>query len=374
MKTKGKPDAKVSKVPARSARPGIALPAIPKGEAKGQGVDMPGPIGSRDSSPNRLARPAQEATPEVIVGESGPSQAGWHSVQDFLTCMKEGQLRHVRGIRKPLANNPDYFSIGSALHAGRARWFTLKFATDEKAWVSIQDAVRKELEAQKLPTSLKAEQDAMKYLQEYVDHWSKRPKPTPIATEYLIGPAPVQPNDPFFFYRTAKLDDISKYPEAGGALCIGETKSTSTTVNDCINQYTLHGQTLLQLVLWKSAPQGEATFGPVQGIMLDIIKKGYGNERSGFARQFLPITDISLAWYRKSMAGYLRAISQIDWNADAPRNITACTRLVGRARVACEFRELCQHGRSASIKYVLRDGESLLTWKPTDERKVPPWE
>src|SRR6185369_15921944 len=113
-----------------------------------------------------------------------------------------------RGIHKPLNQTPDAFGIGSLHHAGRARWFSLRFATDDSAWASIRQAVDEEAERQKLPVSVKARQQALAYLDEYVNHWSKRPRPSPIATEYKVGPAPLQPDDPFFLWRTARLDDV----------------------------------------------------------------------------------------------------------------------------------------------------------------------
>jgi len=312
--------------------------------------------------------------PEVLLGESGPTAAGWHSIESFLQCPKRYQFQHIRGIREPLAQVPDHFAVGQMYHAGRARWFANKFSTTEESWQSIADAVRAAALENNLPVSPKAERQALVYLQEYVRHYSKRPLPTPVAAEYLVGPAPLKPGDPFFLYRTARLDDVSKYHEAGGALCVGESKTTSTTINDTVNQYTLHGQTMLQILLWKMAPQGEKTFGPVAGIMLDVVKKGYNGEPSDFGRRFIPITDYQLNWYAANMQRYLRAAAGVDWNADAPRNVSACTYLAGRMRVPCEFRDLCQHGRSASSKYVMRDGTRLGAWKPEPGKEVPPWE
>lgn len=307
-----------------------------------------------------------------MLGESGPSQAGWHQVETFLRCPKEYQFAHTRGISTPVAQEPDYFVVGRLVHAMRARWFSLRFRVDDEALQLIDKACDEEIENGKLPASLKAIQQAKVYFLEYRTHWAKRPKPSPVAAEYLLGPAPLAPDDPFFLFRTARLDDVSRYPEAGDALCIGESKTTSTSVNDCVNQYTLHGQPLLQAHLWKMAPQGEKTFGPIKGVMLDVIVKGYGKP-SQFARVFIPVTDHALEWFIKNMRAQLRAAASVDWNSDVPRNIGMCTRLVGRARVACPYRDLCSHGRSASIKYVLRDGSSLLTWKQDNEHKVAPW-
>lgn len=303
---------------------------------------------------------------EVIVGEGGPTSAGWHQISTFLECAKRFQFKVVRGIKMPLTTIPDYFAVGSLFHAGRARWFARKFDTSNETWKSIQAAIAEEAEKQPLPIRQEAERLALRYMQEYVNHWCVRPRPTPVATEYLLGPAPIKPDDPFFLHRTARLDDVSKYPEGGGELYIGEAKTDGDSLDNCVETYNLHGQPLLQLLLWKMAPQGEAKLGPIKGVMLDVLVKGRKGQKSKFARMPIPITDHSLQWYVKSMRGYLRAAASVDWNADVPRNITQCKR--------CDFRDLCKYGKSAAGRYVTAGGNSLVRWRPDGERQVPPWE
>lgn len=312
---------------------------------------------------------------EVLLGDAsgGATSAGYHHIESFLRCAKEFQYAQVRGIHEPRAQVPDHFAVGQLFHAGRARWFSLRHALGADAWAKIQDAVKAAAVENKLPVSLNAEQRALALLNEYVDFWSKRPKPDPVAAEYFIGPSELVPGDPTSA-RTARLDDVSHYPESGGKLALGESKTTSTDVGDTINQYTLHGQPLLQIALWKMAPQGEAMHGPVAGVVLDVVKKPYGKDRCKFAREFIPVNDRVVAWFVKNLQRSLREASQITWDTDAPRNISACTRMVGRMRAPCPYRELCRFGRSASVKYVLRDGKSLLTWKPKPGETVPPWE
>lgn len=329
-------------------------------------------------TPSNAQQPVSAASPEpeVILGKSdgGATSAGWHSIESFLRCPKEYQFKMVRGIHTPLVQTPDHFAVGSLYHAGRARWFALRFASDEAAWQKIKDAVQEESAVQKLPVSLDAERRALGLLQEYVDHYSRLPLPKPVAAEYFVGPAPMVKGDPFMLHRTARLDDVSFYPEAGGKLCVGESKTTSTDLNDTINQYTLHGQPILQLVLWKMSPNGEAKYGPAAGIMLDIVKKPYGRDRCKFVREFVPVTDYTLQWYVRNMQRHLRAAAQIDWNADATRNIGSCTRMVGRARIACEFRDLCRFGKDGTSQYVMGDGQSLRSHKPEEGKEKYPWE
>lgn len=312
----------------------------------------------------------KQALPDIPVGTArGASEAGYHSIEAKLLCPKMFQFKHVRGIVTPAVQTPDYLAIGSLFHAGRARWFSKRFATDAKSWSSIAEAVEAEAQASDPPVSSKAIESALALLHLYVDHWSTRPHPRPVAAEYDVGPASLLDGDAFSF-RTARLDDVSEYPEG---LCIGESKTTSTSIQDAINQYTLHGQPMLQMLLWKRAPQGEKLHGPAKGIMLDIIKKPDATHKAQFARHFLPISDHALTWYAKNLAHDVREAATIDWDTDVRRNVTSCTRQIGRMRVACPYRELCAHGRSATSNYVFKDGSSLTSWKPEPGREVPPW-
>lgn len=323
--------------------------------------------------------PQQEVLPpegnyEVLHGGGGPTDAGYHKIDTALRCFKEYQLREVRGIVQPTAETPSYFAIGIGLHAGRARWFADKFASDKKAWERIKDAPEEDFEKQKMKVSAETRQYIHRLLKEYCEHWTLQPKPTPVVVEHLLGPAPLQQGDPFPLWRTARIDDASYYPEALNKLCIGECKSTSASINDCINEYTLHGQPMLQFLLWELATQGKLEYGPLQGVMLDIVKKGYGREKSSFARHLVTFSEHQISWFRKNIRMILRALPNIEWNTDVPRNVTACTRLIGKMRAPCQYRDLCMHGKTASIKYVMKDGRSLLSWKPSAEFSVPPWE
>jgi hypothetical protein len=307
-----------------------------------------------------------------LLGKGGATEAGWHRIQYALECMKKLQFV-LRGVHQPQVQTPDHFGVGIMYHAGRARWFSLRFATDEKAWMKIRDAVREAAASNKLPVSLKAEQDALALISAYIEHYKRLPKPNPIAAEYKLGPTPIIPGDQFSM-RTAQLDDVSHYPEVSNWLCIGESKTTSTTVGDVENQYTVHGQTMLQMLLWKNDPNGEKKYGPVKGVMLDVAVKGYSGKPPKFGRVFVQITDYQLNWFARSLRGYLGAAAAVDWNTEAPRNPMSCTRMQGRGRIACEFRDLCKFGKSAAGNFVLEDGSSLLRFKPDEFRRVMPWE
>lgn len=305
----------------------------------------------------------------------GSTERGWHQISTFLGCPKEFQLAKVRNVFSPKRQTPDYFAVGTIMHALKAHWFGNEFRTDEEFIASAARVAENCAVQHKLPVTLKAEQQALAYFQEYILHWSMRPRPKVIATEYLLNSTALQPGDPLWAFRSARLDDVSVWAEVGDRLCIGETKTTSGTIADCIKQYTLHGQLALQMALWRASPEGEAKHGKAAGVMLDVIQKGYSGSPSKFARQLITVSDRTTEWFLKNLRLSLQAVATIDWNTDTRRNITMCTRKIGRATVSCDYQKLCSHGRSASVEYLYGEqAQSLLTWRPTAEHQVPPWD
>lgn len=316
--------------------------------------------------------------PPIEVGVSGPSAAGWHSVADFLACHKMGQFRYVRGLRRPVHQMFNPFATGILVHAGRGTWLAHHCRTDKETQAAVRAAVEKEVREAKLPMSLQAERSSLFMIDEYINYWSARAAPRTVAVEYEIGPAPFAPNDPFYLMRTAKLDDVGRYPEANYELCIGELKTTSQSVKSVVEEYTLHGQTMMQQHLWRVAKEGAAKHGPVVGTMLDIIVKGGEKKKPSFAREFIPFTERQLEWFAVSMRGYLKAIVATDWATPVPRNVTACAKSYGEGarefKVPCEYRDLCKHGRIAAGKYVDKNGRLASQWQPTADEPTPPWE
>ncbi len=308
----------------------------------------------------------------TMWSEGGPSGAGYSELEPFLRCEKEYQLAKVREITKPTAQTPDYFAVGSFVHAGRARWLASGCGVGAEVW----DAIRADVDATRsslpLPCSEQSVSDALRFIQEYVDHWSVREKPKIVAVEHLLGPSDLL--DGADSARTARLDDFGFYPEAGGALCIGECKTTTAPISDVANQYTLHGQPTLQRLLWDAAPQGAATYGTVAGMVLDVVQKGYGGKRCAFSRIFVPHDDRVLLWAKSSLAKATIAKNALAWDSEAERRITSCTRLIGKARVACAYRDLCQSGKAGAAGYVFKDGRRIVEWEPTEGQTVPPWE
>jgi hypothetical protein len=307
-----------------------------------------------------------------MIPTSGATRQGYHAIADFLRCPKLDQFKRVRGIALPGTETPDYFAVGIMVHAGRAEWLE-GGGTDAAAEARIHAVMEQSAIQEKLPITEKARRDAYRYVAEYIEHWSTRVGPKVVAVEYALDATPLVPGDPDFWKRTARLDDVSFYPEALDQLCVGELKTTSHSIADCANQYTLHGQPLLQMALWQRATNGAAKHGAVAGVLLDVIKKGYGKERSQFGRHFIPVEDFAVAWFIRSIRGYLKAQSKVEWNTEVPRNPNGCTYVSSGRRATCECRDLCIAGRSAAGKYWV-NGQPMRLWRPEPGKEVAPWE
>jgi hypothetical protein len=213
---------------------------------------------------------------------------------------------------------------------------------------------------------------------QYIAFWKNQPKPTCIGTEYGIGPVTVL--DGLSFTRTARLDDLSRYPEGGSELWIGEAKTTSGTISQLIDEYELAGQTMLQDLLYSRAAQGKAMHGPVAGIMLDVIGKPgkyRGKDQLDFQRYPIRITDFQREWFARTMMKHLSEATEMKkqgWDFPAERNPTACLRQVSGAWVIkCQFYDLCKNGRASTGAYQLPGGKSLLDHEPRDGARNMPW-
>jgi len=323
-------------------------------------------------------RPPSARQREVILGEGGPTEAGWHNAFPFLRCLKAGQLEVVRGVTVPVVQTPSHFAKGILLHAGRARWFSLRFDTSEKAWRKVLAAMEMAAEQDKLPINPKDMQASVALMSAYIEHYSKLPQPDPIAAEYKIGPPPKElvemDKKGLVLNRTARLDDVSRYPEGGMKLYLGECKTTSGSPQDVLREYELHGQIMTQIALWELCPEGAKKYGPVEGVMLDIIKKPERGAKPVFARIPVRVTRFQMKWFIESMQHHLKIQNAIGWDSEVPRNPTACTYMAGRARVDCTFKDLCRYGGDISGKYIMKDGTSLKAHKPEPGRMKMPWE
>lgn len=303
-----------------------------------------------------------------LFSDGGPSGAGYSEFAPYLRCPKEYQLQQVRGITVPASQEKEPLVIGQLCHAGRNRWLARNCATDAMTWVLMKSDMTKVVESMDLPIGMTVYDTALRYITEYVEHWSMRAKPRTLAVEWLLGPTALA--EIGGHERTARLDDIGEYPETGGKLAIGELKTTGSSVADCIAEYTLHGQPIMQRTLWDAAPQGKETWGAVDMFVLDIIQKGWQGKRCAFARIPIQVTDHALAWGKRWLNEAVIASRKVEWGSDVERRISSCTRVSAGRRVACQYRDLCQYGKSAAVGYRLADGRLLSEY----EGEVKPWD
>ncbi len=308
----------------------------------------------------------------VVVGSGGRTEAGSGVTGMLMRCPKMYQYAEVRGIHIPQVQTPPHFAIGLLFAAMRRQWFSQKFDSSEAAWLEIKRACQREKEAQKLPIDGKDELYATALMSAYVEHWLKLPRPRPVAAEYKLGPIPIKKGGGKALYRTARLDDLSYYPEAGGALCIGEAKTTGGDIGSLVREYELHIQPLQYYALYQLSKRGEARFGPIKGVVLDVVQKMYDGKKPKFARVFVEVRPEVIASFQDSAAYYAEMASRIEWDTPVMRSYQ-CTYMAGRAKVDCTYKDLCRFGPSAIGKYVMKDGRSLREFKPEPGKSVAPW-
>ena len=127
----------------------------------------------------------------------------------------------------------------------------------------------------------------------------------------------------------------------------------------------------MQCALWGEKETKQ--FGPLAGVLLDVIIKGSGSRRpKAQPRVAIAIEDMAYAleWFRKDVPFHFMNASSIQWGDSVERRITSCQRQYG----PCQFRSLCLRGRAGANGFVLKDGTSLAQWKPSNGREVPPWQ
>lgn len=299
---------------------------------------------------------------ETIFNEGGASGMGWSEIAAFLRCPREYQLSKVIGVVKPKQATPDYFAVGTMVHAGRAAWMSRKQAMDSEtdAFIASElERVCKVYEDSGYPVSPKARVDGARYVTEYREHYSMREAPRTVAVEHMMGPFTLSDEQTPEQARTARLDDFGFYPEFGGRLAIGECKTTSATPAAVLKEYEMHGQPSLYQLLWRRAPQGEAQFGPIAGVVFDVIQKGYGGKKCTFARVPLFTPEFQLKWFSEELSASIRESRAMKPSDKAHRNVTACTRASGNGRVQCDYHALCLYGPAAKGDYTMADGSPL---------------
>lgn len=269
----------------------------------------------------------------------------------FLRCPQEYKYAEILGIKPKDKEDKMALQVGTLTHVGRAEWFASQFS---KTPSQCSAAITKHIQTTGGQYRVDAEREAIRLVEAYVEHWRSKPLPLCRAVEYELGPAPLKEDDPFYGYRTARLDDLSIYPDANNKLCIGDLKTTSDSIAGCVNEYLQNGQFILYNILYKMAKEGQLVFGPITGIMLDIETK---EAVPKFHRELITITPFQERWFYHSMQGWLKAMSQVTVQTPVPRNVTQCSRAVGRkGSYRCDFHDLCHHGGSRVSLYKDREG------------------
>lgn len=298
--------------------------------------------------------------PVVGAPKEGPSLAGYHKIVDFLRCPQEYKYRHVLNIDQKDKEEKGALQIGVLTHLGRATWFASQFTCSIDAAL---DSITKHVQESGGKYKIDAEREAKRLVAAYIEHWRSKPLPLCRAVEYEVGPAPLKEGDTFFQYRTARFDDVSIYPDALNKLCIGDLKTTSDSIAGTVNEYRQNGQFILYSILWKMAKEGQAVFGPIHGIMVDIETK---DKVPTFHRELIIVTPFQEHWFTASMHGWLKAAAMVDKTTPVPRNVTQCSRAISRkGSFMCDFHQLCHFGGSAAGQY--RD---KVTGEPPDKALV----
>lgn len=310
--------------------------------------------------------------PKVIVGSGGRTEAGSGNTAMLMRCPKLYQYAEVRGLRLPQVQVPSHFTVGLLFAAMRREWFKQKFDASEETWKLMKMAAKKEAAGNKLPMNPKDMLYAINLMGQYVEHWLKRPRPRPVAAEYKLGPCPIKAGDEHT-KRTARLDDLSYYPEAGGALCVGEAKTTSGDIGSVIREYELHVQPMQYVALYMASKRGEQRFGPIAGVVLDVTRKDYEGKKSDFARVFIEVRKDAVAQFVESAAYFTRIAERIQWDTPVMRTYQ-CTYMAGRAKVDCMYKPICRFGKSSAGSFVLQDGSSLRSYEPKPGAEKMPWE
>lgn len=297
----------------------------------------------------------------ILILPSGASSKGWHEISPLIMCPKEYQYARVRQvqIRSPFLS--EALSIGLLLHAARAQWLADGYKGDLWRKAIVVHAKQPEGSKPLHPVAIGA---ATSYFKGYVDYWMVRPRSEVLAVEYELQPRGWE-NAPEWLKRTARLDSIERWR---GKTYIGECKSSSSSASRVAETYSLHGQTQLQVALY--GPDEVRKFGPLEGVLLDVIIKKKG-EGSGAERIPLPLSGMKHAtqWFKKDFERWAMQAATIKWNDDVEHRPT-CQRSYG----PCDFRELCLRGKDGCLGFETADRVPLSKWEPSPGKTTPPWE
>lgn len=291
-------------------------------------------------------------------GAGGVSPHGYHKIAAGLKCEKQYQYG-LRGVQAPFTQVPAYFTRGSLVHAGRACWLSNRGrppeGSVEAAMLEALEKEREEAKKQGHTVDDEAYPQALGDMKGYQQHYSMLPVPKTVATEKYVE-AVVDG-----VILSARLDDISFYPEAGNVLCIGECKTTSGSIVDTVNEYTLHPQVLLQQYLYRECLS--PVYGEIKHTVLDVVKKGYKGKNPDYGRHVLTWNHKLIDAAAKWLASEKKRLMQIrPESQNVERNYSACATRKADRTYACPYRDLCLEGPDARLRYINAEG-NVLTWE-----------
>jgi hypothetical protein len=82
---------------------------------------------------------------------------------------------------------------------------------------------------------------------------------------------------------------------------------------------------------------------------------------------------VSRVWWARALSKAIREAREVTWDSEVDRRVTSCTEMSGSRRVACPYRDLCQHGRDAALQFVTADGNRLTDYEPREGQEKMPW-
>lgn len=304
---------------------------------------------------------------KLLPFEMDSTSKGWSAIEAGAAhCWKEQQFGRVREMQLRGDTVEQHFSVGLALHAMRAQWLNDGYSGElwRKAGTGFIEAFNDK--HPRRPLHPRTKLISMKTFEGYVKHWRLLPKPEVLAVEYELEPRTLTKEAPPWAARTARLDSVERWR---GGIYIGECKSTSESANAVMDTYALNGQPLLYMALWSE--REAKRFGPLKGILYDVMKKATDTEHARFyPRAVLPMAAVAhaLTWFKKDFTTWVMQEHLIDWNASPERRMN-CMRPYG----PCKFRDICVRGRDGALAYEFKDGTPVLNWKPSPGKEVPPW-
>ena len=298
----------------------------------------------------------------------GHSGLGWHQISSFVECPKKYQFQTVRQIGLASEYTPDYFSYGTLAHGARAQWLMDGRRGDN--WKrQIRRLAERMGEAGEMVDHAVI-RDVLRDFQLYTEFWAVRPTTETLAIEHRLDPRGLVPDAPPWLHRTSRFDSVARWQRG---TWIEEFKTTATGSKRVQELYSTDGQIFLMMSLWSELEIKK--WGELEGVLIYPLVKG---RKWKVGAPPIPIRRKAvlhgLEDFKRDFPFWVMASGTIQWNDRVEKRRTACVGKHG----PCPLIEMCTRGRDGAAKYVFTDGpqkgESVMKWKPTQGKEVPPWD